>query len=174
MRIAEYKQTGSHKEWHTVIVPEIVDEMGNVITEAHEEQHEVEVPDYSFVYRDATNDEMAEAQAAELERISAPAVLTDEDKMRLVLNSIPVVPPAEAAQGRSMDGGIVLPVKVGYRWEPRYDGSAIVYESVPDPNAIGTESNPIIYREGVPLIDNAFYMFGDVRKVYMGGEFEEF
>ena len=65
-------------------------------------------------------------------------------------------------------GNIELPFKFGYRWTPVLNGTTITYELVEDEDAIGKESNPIIFAEGVALIPNAFYSYNGSLYVYMG------
>ena len=56
--------------------------------------------------------------------------------------------------------------KLGYDWTNVYVGDVLVrQEYVAQATPTGTEENPIIYAEGVPLINNAFYSKDD--KVYV-------
>lgn len=67
MKVAEYKQTGTHTEEYKVIVPAEYDEEGNIISEEHEETHTREVPVMGMVYRDMTAEEIAEAERLQAE-----------------------------------------------------------------------------------------------------------
>lgn len=87
--------------------------------------------------------------------------LSPNDKLAILVNSIETILPEGATGGK-------LPFKLGYKWVPHYDGSAIVWELVEDPNAIGLESNPIVFAEGMPLLPNAFYLHEDKKYVYVG------
>jgi hypothetical protein len=49
--------------------------------------------------------------------------------------------------------------KLGYDWKNIYVGEVLVrQEYVEQENPYGTQDNPIIYLDGVPLINNAFYL----------------
>ena len=49
--------------------------------------------------------------------------------------------------------------KLGYDWNNVYVGDVLVrQEYIEQENPTGTEENPIEYVEGVPLINNAFYL----------------
>lgn len=67
MRIAEYKQIDTKEETYTVIIPSEYDEQGNVTVESHEETRIREVPVMGVVYRDMTEDEVAEMEKAKAE-----------------------------------------------------------------------------------------------------------
>ena len=47
-------------------------------------------------------------------------------------------------------------------------------EYVKQQNPVGTQDNPIEYYDGVPLIDNAYYIKDGKRQVYMDGTWTEF
>lgn len=89
--------------------------------------------------------------------------LTRDEKVDLILAAIPT----NAPEGTT---GTDLPFKLGYKWKPAYNGNAFAWELVPDPDAIGTADNPIIWVAGVRLIPNAYYLYQNVRYVYMGAE----
>lgn len=86
MRIAEYKQTGERTEEYTVTIPAEYDEEGNVIVEEHEEIRTRTVPVMGMVYRDMTEEEIAEMEKqqeqlpqeepTQLDRIEAQAMYT--------------------------------------------------------------------------------------------------
>lgn len=60
--------------------------------------------------------------------------------------------------------------KIGYDWYNVYVGDVLVrQEYVQQDNPTGTESNPIVYADGVPLINNAFYLRDGKKYVYMDG-----
>ena len=49
--------------------------------------------------------------------------------------------------------------KLGYDWRNVYVGDVLVrQEYVEQETKAGTEDNPIVYAEGVPLINNAYYL----------------
>lgn len=59
--------------------------------------------------------------------------------------------------------------KLGYVWKCIYIGDICVYkEYVVDPNATGTKDNPIVWKSGVRLIPNAFYIYENDIYVYVG------
>ncbi len=59
--------------------------------------------------------------------------------------------------------------KLGYLWKYTYVGNVCVSkEYVKDPDAVGTAGNPIAWKPGVQLIPNAFYVYNNVRYVYVG------
>lgn len=59
--------------------------------------------------------------------------------------------------------------KLGYLWNCTYVGDVCVSkEYVKDPDAVGTAGNPIIWKPGVQLIPNAFYIYNNVTYVYVG------
>lgn len=171
MRIGEYKQIDAKTIENTIMVDDY-DDNGEVIGQ-HEETVTKEVPIMGMVYRDATEEEEAEMQKSALEEALTFRPTTVEEKMQMLAEQIQEVLPEGTMQNRSMNGEITLPFKVGYRWEKKLVGNQIIYESVPDPNAIGTQQNPIIYTEDCPLIDNAWYKKDGKMMVYMMGEFEE-
>ena len=100
------------------------------------------------VYRDATDEEIAEMQARELEN-SGVAELSDEDKLHLFLQSIPTA-----------DTPTVEP-KVGYKWQAVYSGTAgFAWELVEDPNALGTQANPLVWLPGAAVKAGYHYTSG--------------
>lgn len=59
--------------------------------------------------------------------------------------------------------------KLGYIWKCIYIGDVCVSkEYVKDPNATGTKNKPIIWKPGVRLIPNAFYVYKNNIYVYIG------
>ena len=86
MRIAEYKQIDEHIEEYKVIIPAKYDEQGNIIIEEHEEVHTRTILVMGMVYRNMTEEEIAEIQKqqeevpqeepSQLDRIEAQAMYT--------------------------------------------------------------------------------------------------
>lgn len=86
MRIAEYKQIDERTEEYTVTIPAEYDEEGNIIVEEHEEIRTRTVPVMGMVYRDMTEEEIAEMQKqqeqlpaeepSQLDRIEAQTMYT--------------------------------------------------------------------------------------------------
>lgn len=110
-----------------------------------------------------THQEFAEMQKNEFNQPNTE--LSINDKLMLIANSVEVIKPTTKS---------ILPFKLGYKWQPIYNGSAIVWESVKDENAIGTINNPIYYVDDSPLIDNGFYIKEDGKTyIYMQGEWIE-
>lgn len=54
-----------------------------------------------------------------------------------------------------------LPDKVGYRWELKYTwgDSSFQWELVEDPNAQGTQNNPIVWEKGLSVKVNYWYTY---------------
>lgn len=61
-RTGEYKQTGIRTESYTVTIPAEYDDEGNLISGEHEETCTREVPVMGMVYRDMTDEEIAEME----------------------------------------------------------------------------------------------------------------
>ena len=60
--------------------------------------------------------------------------------------------------------------KIGYDFNNVYVGETLVrQEYVQQGNPTGTEDNPMVYTDGVPLINNAFYLKDGKKYVYMDG-----
>lgn len=58
--------------------------------------------------------------------------------------------------------------KLGYDWRNVYVGDVLVrQEYVEQATKTGTEDNPIVYAEGVPLINNAYYLKDGKTYVWM-------
>lgn len=65
--------------------------------------------------------------------------------------------------------------KLGYDWAITKIGNIEAKkEYVKQQNPVGTRDSPIKYYDGVPLIDNAYYIKDGKRQVYMSGEWTEF
>lgn len=60
--------------------------------------------------------------------------------------------------------------KLGFDWIcTQVNDVTVKREYTPQDNPVGTSvDNPIIYADGVPLIDNAFYSVDGIIKVWMG------
>lgn len=89
--------------------------------------------------RDMTAEEIAEIQAQEMAETHIEE-LTDEKKLSLFLASIP-----------TQDKPTMEP-KVGYKWQPMYSSTAgFAWELVEDPNALGTQKNPLQWISGMSV-----------------------
>ena len=65
--------------------------------------------------------------------------------------------------------------KLGYSWKiTRVGNLEVKKEYTKQENPVGTRDNPIEYYDGVPLIDNAYYLKDGKRQVYMDGTWTEF
>ena len=62
MRVAEYKKIDEKIEEYKITVPAEYDEQGNIIVEEHEEVHTRIIPIMGMVYRNMTEEEIAEIQ----------------------------------------------------------------------------------------------------------------
>lgn len=94
-------------------------------------------------YRDATA-----AEIAEMQRVSqpAPAELTTERKLELMLASIPTEPTP------------TLEPKLGYKWVPTYTpSSGFAWELAEDPTALGTAKNPRYWVSGLAVKLGHYY-----------------
>lgn len=59
--------------------------------------------------------------------------------------------------------------KIGFDWRIFYvNNIAVRKEYIEQENPFGTADNPIIWKEGMSLIPNAYYTYDGVRKVWMG------
>lgn len=88
MRIAEYKQTGTHTEENTVIIPAEYDDEGMVITEEHEEIRTREVPVMGLVYRDMTEEELAEIERMQSEVPEPEATAEDRIEAQVMYTAL--------------------------------------------------------------------------------------
>ena len=88
MKIAEYKQTGTHTEECTVIIPAEYDEEGMVITEEHEEVRTREVPVMGLVYRDMTEEEIAEIEQMQSEVPEPEATAEDRIEAQVMYTAL--------------------------------------------------------------------------------------
>lgn len=90
--------------------------------------------------REMTAEEIAATQKAEQADNRTAEPLTNERKLELLLESIPVqdMPSAEP--------------KLGYRWQPMYSSAAgFAWELVADPTALGTRQNPWYWVSGMAV-----------------------
>ena len=86
MKVNELVKTGERTEEYTVNIPAEYDEEGNIIVEEHEEIRTRTVPVMGMVYRDMTEEEIAEMQKhqeqipteepSQLDRIEAQMMYT--------------------------------------------------------------------------------------------------
>jgi hypothetical protein len=61
--------------------------------------------------------------------------------------------------------------KIGYDWRVIYvNDIAVRKEYIEQEIPYGTADNPIVWKEGMSLIPNAYYIYNDIRKVWMGEE----
>ena len=108
------------------------------------------------VYRDMTAEEMAALQEQE-QANSIPTALSDEEKLKLMLDAIPTADTP------------TLEPKVGYKWQAIYTSSAgFAWELVEDPNALGTMANPLYWLTGKTV--KMGYHYTDGTKVYVALE----
>ena len=61
--------------------------------------------------------------------------------------------------------------KIGYDWHAYYVNDVLVRRDyVEQETPYGTADNPIVWKEGMSLIPNAYYTYNDIRKVWTGDE----
>jgi hypothetical protein len=59
--------------------------------------------------------------------------------------------------------------KIGFDWRIFYvNDIAVRKDYVEQENPFGTADNPIVWKEGMSLIQNAYYIYDGVRKVWTG------
>lgn len=108
-------------------------------------------------YFDMTPEEIVAMQEAQLEMERNVAPLTDSAKLALMLAAIPEEPVPTVAP------------KVGYKWQPVYSSSAgFAWELVDDPDALGTQKNPLRWTEGHEV--KAGYHYTDGTHLYVALE----
>lgn len=101
------------------------------------------------VCRDMTDEELAAMQEQELAAETHIEELTEEKKLSLFLASIPT----EATP--------TVEPKVGYKWQAVYSGTAgFAWELVEDPNALGTQANPLVWLPGASVKMGYHYTSG--------------
>ena len=79
MRIAEYKQISTRTEQGVIHHDAILDDNGNIVSNAWDETVEVEVPVMGMVYRDATPEEISEFERQQAE--TPPPEPTPEERL---------------------------------------------------------------------------------------------
>lgn len=106
------------------------------------------------IIRDMTAEEIAAAQAAELAAQATVPTVTDDDKIRLYIQSIPTAEtPTE-------------PPKLGYKWQLLYSGAAgFAWELIPDPDALGTLTRPLQWHGGMAVRTGYHYTDGTATAV---------
>ena len=88
MRIAEYKQINAKTETYTVTIPPEHDDEGNIITEEHEETRTREVPVMGLVYRDMTEEEIAEIEQMQSEVPEPEATAEDRIEAQVMYTAL--------------------------------------------------------------------------------------
>ena len=88
MRIAEYKQTGTHTEEYAVTIPAEYDDEGNMTVEEHEEVRTREVPVMELVYRDMTAEELAEIEKMQSEIPEPEATAEDRIEAQVMYTAL--------------------------------------------------------------------------------------
>lgn len=90
--------------------------------------------------RDMTTKEIAALQESQLNAERSVDPLTDGEKIALMLAAIPEEPVPTTEP------------KVGYKWQPMYSSTAgFAWELVEDPNALGTQKNPLQWISGMSV-----------------------
>lgn len=88
MRIAEYKQTGTRTEEYTVTIPAEYDDEGNMTVEEHEEVRTREVPVMGLVYREMTEEEIAEIEQMQSEVPETEATAEDRIEAQVMYTAL--------------------------------------------------------------------------------------
>ncbi len=88
MKITEYKQTGTRTEEYTVIIPAEYDDEGNMTVEEHEEVRTREVPVMGLVYRDMTEEEIAEIEQMQSEVPEPEATAEDRIEAQVMYTAL--------------------------------------------------------------------------------------
>ncbi len=123
----------------------------------------------------------AETDAAawtEVDSVVEDKALSSDEAMRTIFGSAGEVRESTAREARETLhtiqtlGGIRTETmqsnKVGYDWKNIYIGDVLVrQEYVEQENPVGTADNPIVYAEGVPLVNNAYYLKDGKKYVWM-------
>lgn len=109
--------------------------------------------------REMTAEEITATQKAEQTYNRTAEPLTNERKLELLLESIPV-----------QDMPNVEP-KLGYRWQPMYNSTAgFAWELVEDPTALGTRHNPWYWVSGMAVKMGHHYTTSNGTEVYIALE----
>lgn len=114
----------------------------------------------------------------EVDSVVEDVPLSPEDALMLIfgsaegINTSAAQSALETIQTVQQCGGIKTEVvqsdKLGYDWRNIYVGDVLVrQEYVEQVNPTGTVDNPIIYAEGTPLINNAYYRRDGALYVWM-------
>lgn len=114
----------------------------------------------------------------EVDSVVEDKALSSDEAMRTIFGSAGEVRESTAREARETLrtiqtlGGIrtetVQSDKVGYDWKNVYVGDVLVrQEYVEQEVKTGTEDNPIVYEEGMPLINNAYYLKDGKKYVWM-------
>lgn len=121
----------------------------------------------------------ADAEAwTEVDSVATETYLTPEEAAVLLFGSADNIKDSDAQSAQETLsiiqtlGGLktetVQSDKLGYDWRNVYVGDVLVrQEYVEQETKTGTEDNPIIYAEGVPLINNAYYLKDGALYVWM-------
>lgn len=88
MRIAEYKQTGTQTEEYTVAIPPEYDDEGKMTVEEHEEVRTREVPVMGLVYREMTEEEIAEIEQMQSEVPEPEATAEDRIEAQVMYTAV--------------------------------------------------------------------------------------
>lgn len=115
---------------------------------------------------------------AEVDSVVEDKALSSDEAMRTIFGSAGEVRESTAREARETLhtiqtlGGIrtetVQSDKVGCDWKNVYVGDVLVrQEYVEQEVKTGTEDNPIVYEEGMPLINNAYYLKDGKKYVWM-------
>jgi hypothetical protein len=121
----------------------------------------------------------ADAEAwVEVDSVTTETYLTPEEAAVLLFGSVDNIRDSDAQSAqKTLDtiqalGGlkteIVQSDKLGYDWKNVCVGDVLVrQEYVEQEVKTGTEENPIVYTDGVPLINNAYYIKDRKKYVWM-------
>lgn len=123
----------------------------------------------------------AETDAAawtEVDSVVEDKALSSDEAMRTIFGSAGEVRESTAREARETLhtiqalGGIksetVQSDKLGFDWRNIYVGDVLVrQEYIEQEHPTGTVDNPIVYAEGVPLINNAYYLKDGALYVWM-------
>lgn len=87
-RTGEYKQTGTRTEEYTVTIPAEYDDEGKMAVEEHEEVRTREVPVMGLVYRDMTEEEIAEIEQMQSEVPETEATTEDRIEAQVMYTAL--------------------------------------------------------------------------------------
>nr|DAI28941.1 MAG TPA: hypothetical protein [Caudoviricetes sp.] len=114
----------------------------------------------------------------EVDRVVEDKALTSDEVLRTIFGSTGEVRESTARKAQKTLstiqtlGGLksetVQSDKIGFDWRNIYVGDVLVrQEYVEQEHPTGTVDNPIVYADGVPLINNAYYLKDDALYVWM-------